>query len=84
MPFIGPLKGACPGLCPQKARRHSLLKKKRKRLLFSDSKLRVILLNKKAGRVFVIFNFKVACDLFYRIKNEAYLLFEDIGLGKRP
>ena len=25
MPFIGPLKGACPGLCPQKARRHSLL-----------------------------------------------------------
>ena len=23
MPFIGPLKGACPGLCPQKARRHS-------------------------------------------------------------
>ena len=26
MPFIGPLKGACPGLCPQKARRHSFLK----------------------------------------------------------
>ena len=25
MPFVGPLKGACPGLCPQKARRHSLL-----------------------------------------------------------
>ena len=25
MPFIGPLKGACPGLCPQKARRHSFL-----------------------------------------------------------
>ena len=25
MPFIGPLKGACPSLCPQKARRHSLL-----------------------------------------------------------
>ena len=23
MPFIGPLKGACPSLCPQKARRHS-------------------------------------------------------------
>ena len=23
MPFIGPLKGACPGLYPQKARRHS-------------------------------------------------------------
>ena len=22
MPFIGPLKGACPSLCPQKARRH--------------------------------------------------------------
>ena len=23
LPFIGPLKGACPSLCPQKARRHS-------------------------------------------------------------
>ena len=23
MPFIGPLKGAYPSLCPQKARRHS-------------------------------------------------------------
>ena len=25
MPFIGPHKGACPSLCPQKARRHSFL-----------------------------------------------------------
>ena len=23
MPFVGPLKGACPSLCPQKAWRHS-------------------------------------------------------------
>ena len=74
MPFVGPLKGACPGLCPQKARRHSLLKKKHKRLLFSDSKLRVILLNKKAVRVFVIFLTLKLCVIFYRIKNEAYLL----------
>ena len=50
MPFIGPLKGACPGLCPQKARRHSLLKKKHKWLLFSDLKLRVILPNKKGWK----------------------------------
>ena len=42
MPFIGPLKGACPSLCPQKARRHSLLKKKHKWLLFSDLKLRAV------------------------------------------
>ena len=27
MPFIGPLKGACPSLCPQKARRHSFFEK---------------------------------------------------------
>ena len=27
MSFIGPLKGACPSLCPQKARRHSFFEK---------------------------------------------------------
>ena len=41
MPFIGPLKGACPGLCPQKARRHSFLENqiKDKTTFFLTSKI---------------------------------------------
>ena len=34
MPFVGPLKGACPGLCPQKARRHSFWKIRKSKAIF--------------------------------------------------
>ena len=34
MPFIGPLKGACPSLCPQKARRHSFRNIRKGKIIF--------------------------------------------------
>ena len=34
MPFVGPLKGACSGLCPQKARRHSFWKIRKSKVVF--------------------------------------------------
>ena len=37
MPFIGPLKGACPGLCPQKAWQHSLLENTKNKLMWHFS-----------------------------------------------
>ena len=40
MPFIGPLKGACPGLCPQKARRHSFLKSREGYMAFPFEKIK--------------------------------------------
>ena len=44
MPFIGPLKGACPSLCPQKARRHSFLEDqiKDKMTFFLISKIHLV------------------------------------------
>ena len=76
MPFIGPLKGACPGLCPQKARRHSLLKKKHKWLLFSDLKLRAVYYSLKIRKPTYYFcNFKFACNFTEQKRLEEYLLF---------
>ena len=71
MPFIGPLKGACPGLCPQKARRHSLLKKKHKLLLFSDLNFYVILLSKKLEECLLFFLTSNLCAtlLFWAAKS---------------
>ena len=34
MPFIGPLKGACPSLCPQKVRRHSFRNIRKGKIIF--------------------------------------------------
>ena len=65
MPFIGPLKGACPSLCPQKARRHSLfLATKRLFAFLSNFKFACNFTEQKRLEEYLLFlNFEVAYGL---------------------
>ena len=64
--FVRTAQGRLPGLMSSKGKTTFSSKKEAQTAsFFSDSKLRVILLNKKAGRVFVILRFSLCAILLF-------------------
>ena len=75
MPFIGPLKGACPGLCPQKARRHSLLKRSTNGFFFLIQAFVKFYRTKNLEEYLLFLNFEVACYSTFFEQLKSHLLF---------